>query len=135
MFFSISLYIALAIFVIGLIYKVSTWLRYSIGPANGEVTPSVRATRAIKGIVAVIFSRKIIDLIRVFIVDGLLQIKVLKQDFLLEDWDIVPRVFLLEVFLLVALVLVQKLVALLVQAMHYLPHKYKVRLLHLSSNQ
>ncbi len=82
MFFSISLYIALAIFAIGLIYKISTWLRYNIGPVNGEITPSVRATRAIKGIVATIFSRKIIALIRVFILDGLLQIKVLKQDFL-----------------------------------------------------
>jgi heterodisulfide reductase subunit C/nitrate reductase gamma subunit len=82
MFFSISFYIALAIFGIGILYKVSTWFRYNTGIATGEVTTAARVAKAVKGIVATLFSGKIIVLLRIFILDGLFQIKVLKQDFL-----------------------------------------------------
>jgi len=82
MFFTVALYIAIAIFVLGTVYKTSTWFRYNAGLVNVEITTSARVTRAIKGIVSTIFSRKIIVLLRVFILDGLLQLKILRQDFL-----------------------------------------------------
>lgn len=82
MFFTVALYIAIAIFVLGTVYKTSTWFRYNTGLVNVEITTSARVTRAIKGIVSTIFSRKIIVLLRVFLLDGLLQLKVLRQDFL-----------------------------------------------------
>jgi heterodisulfide reductase subunit C/nitrate reductase gamma subunit len=82
MFFTTSLYVALAIFGLGVVYKISTWFRYSIGTAAGESSTSSRLVAAVKGIFLTIFSGKIVTLLRVFIVDGLLQIKVLRQDFL-----------------------------------------------------
>ncbi|MCG6945491.1 MAG: 4Fe-4S dicluster domain-containing protein [Deltaproteobacteria bacterium] len=82
MFFSTSLYVALAIFGLGLVYKISTWFRYSIGTSAGESSASSRIVAAVKGIFLTIFSGKIVTVLRVFIVDGLLQIRVLRQDFL-----------------------------------------------------
>ncbi|MBW1941818.1 MAG: 4Fe-4S dicluster domain-containing protein [Deltaproteobacteria bacterium] len=82
MFFSISLYIALAVFALGLIYKVSTWFRYKLGREAGAIPTSIRVTSAVKGIVSTLFSAKILVLLKAFFLDGLLQWKVLQQDFL-----------------------------------------------------
>jgi len=82
MFFSISLYIALAVFALGLIYKVSTWFRYKLGREAGAIPTSIRVTSAVKGIVSTLFSVKILYLLKAFFLDGLLQWKVLQQDFL-----------------------------------------------------
>jgi len=82
MFFTISLYLALAIFGVGVLYKVSTWFRYRIGRGADEIPVSSRVSAAIKGIILTLFSVKIFTLLRVFIVDVVLQIKILRQDFL-----------------------------------------------------
>jgi heterodisulfide reductase subunit C len=82
MFFTNSLYVALAIFGVGLLYKISTWFRHRIGLDAREFSASERAAAAIKGITVTLFSGKIFTLLRVFIVDVLLQIRVLRQDFL-----------------------------------------------------
>ena len=82
MFFIISLYVALAVFGLGLVYKISTWFRYNIGIAAGETSTSTRMLAAVKGIFLTICSGKIFTLFQVFILDGLLQIRVLRQDFL-----------------------------------------------------
>jgi heterodisulfide reductase subunit C/nitrate reductase gamma subunit len=82
MFFTISLYLALAVFGVGLLYKISTWFRHRIGLDAKECSTAERAAAAIKGIAITLFSGKILTLFRVFIVDVLLQIRVLRQDFL-----------------------------------------------------
>jgi len=82
MFFSISLYVALAVFGLGLLYKISTWFRYGIGPEAGEIPTSARVAGAAKGIVSTLFSAKILTLLRIFVLDVLLQVRVLRQDFL-----------------------------------------------------
>lgn len=82
MFFSISLYIALAVFGVGLVYKLSTWFRYNIGIDAKGIPTSERISRAIKGIVLTLFSAKILMLAKVFVLDVVLQLKILKQDFL-----------------------------------------------------
>ncbi|MGD8253913.1 MAG: 4Fe-4S dicluster domain-containing protein [Syntrophobacterales bacterium] len=82
MFFTNSLYVALAIFGVGLLYKISTWFRYNIGAEAKDIPTSTRISAAIKGIAETLFSGKIFTLLRVFIVDVLLQIRVLRQDFL-----------------------------------------------------
>ncbi|MBW2143401.1 MAG: 4Fe-4S dicluster domain-containing protein [Deltaproteobacteria bacterium] len=82
MFFYISLYIALAVFVVGLVYKFSTWFRYDIGIEAGRVSTSARVSGAIKGIVWTLFSVKILTLVKVFVFDVILQLKILRQDFL-----------------------------------------------------
>jgi len=80
MFYSISLYIALAIFIGGLIYKIATWLSYKIGGDAKDIPTSKRLSSALKGIVLTIFSAKILTLIKIFFLDILLQRKVLNED-------------------------------------------------------
>ena len=82
MFFTISLYIALAVFGLGLLYKISTWFRYRIGLDAREFSAAKRLAAAIKGLALTLLSGKIFTLFRVFILDVLLQIRVLRQDFL-----------------------------------------------------
>lgn len=82
MFFSISLYVALAIFGLGLIYKISTWFRYKISLEAEKISTSERISGAIKGIASTIFSVKILILIKVLVLDVILQLRVLRQDFL-----------------------------------------------------
>jgi nitrate reductase gamma subunit len=81
-FFEASLYISLALFGFGLIYKVSTWFRYNIGPGDGKTSVSVRVLAAIRGIFLTVFSPKILTLIKVFILDILLQVRTLRESLL-----------------------------------------------------
>jgi heterodisulfide reductase subunit C len=75
------LYISLALFAAGLLYKISTWFTRRIGVAAKEFTSSDRFGAAVKGIVGVIFSGKLLTLLKVFILDVVLQLRVLKEDF------------------------------------------------------
>ena len=79
MFFTVSFYIALAIFGLGLLYKVSTWFRYGLDMEAGNITPTKRASAAIKGIFLTLFSEKIIILLKVLVLDVILQVKVLRE--------------------------------------------------------
>jgi heterodisulfide reductase subunit C/nitrate reductase gamma subunit len=84
MLYTTVLYIALAVFGIGLIYKISGWFRFSAGvngdPMRTSATMSARLPAARKGLFAVIFSKKLVTLIRVFLTDVIFQIHILKQD-------------------------------------------------------
>ena len=82
MFFTTVLYISLAIFSLGLIYKVSTWFRYSLGINAKNISTPERIFAALRGITLTLFSPKLFTLLKVFVLDVLLQIKVLQQDFL-----------------------------------------------------
>ena len=82
MFFTVTLYTALAIFGLGLIYKMSTWFRYKIGVDARKIPTSTRVGMAVKGIGSTLFSVKIFALIKIFVLDVILQVKVLRQDFL-----------------------------------------------------
>ena len=82
MFFKVSLYISLIIFLLTLIYKVSSWFRYKIGIGAGEISTSTRFFSAIKGILSTIFSAKILTLLKVFVLDVLLQFRILREDFI-----------------------------------------------------
>ena len=81
MLFTISLYSALVIFGFGMVYKVSTWFRYSIG-VEGEHSVLTRITMAVSGIASILFSVKILTLIKVFVLDVVLQVRILREDFL-----------------------------------------------------
>jgi heterodisulfide reductase subunit C/nitrate reductase gamma subunit len=73
MFFSISLYTALSIFVLGLLWKISTWFRYCVGPGAREIKTSKRLFAAVKGNILTILSPKILTLLKVFVLDVLFQ--------------------------------------------------------------
>ena len=82
MFLTTFLYIVLVIFGLAFIYKISTWFRYRIGIQSMEIPTSTRFFAAIKGILLTVFSPKILTLLKVFFLDVLLQLRILREDFL-----------------------------------------------------
>ena len=82
MVFDVFLYVSLTIFVIGLIYKTYTWFSRKIGISAINITTSERVVAAFKGVLKVVFSVKILTLIKVFILDVVFQRKILKENFL-----------------------------------------------------
>lgn len=82
MVFTLLLYISLAIFIIGSIYKIYGWFSKKIGISVKNITTSERITAALGGILKTIFSIKIFTLIKAFIFDVVIQKRILKEDFL-----------------------------------------------------
>ena len=82
MFFTTSFYFTLAIFSLGLLYKVSTWFRYSLNSIAGRISTTQRISCAIKGIILTIFSAKFFILLKVFVFDILIQKRILKESLL-----------------------------------------------------
>ena len=80
MFLTASLYVALAIFGLALIYKVSTWFRFKIGIESTQISTPKRFFAAVKGILSTLFSANILTLLKVFLLDVLLQFRILKED-------------------------------------------------------
>ena len=83
MFYDTALYMALAIFVVGLIYKVSGWFRFSVDMQNraGSTPVPSRLPMALKSVLTTLFSPKLGVLARVFVSDVLLQLRIQKEDF------------------------------------------------------
>jgi heterodisulfide reductase subunit C len=75
------LYVALAIFGAGLIFKISRWFRFQIRelPRNAALATGHRIGSAVRGIIAVLLSRKILTLFKVFILDVLMQRRLLRE--------------------------------------------------------
>jgi heterodisulfide reductase subunit C/nitrate reductase gamma subunit len=82
MFYTIALYTSLGIFVAGLVYKISNWFRYKVGPDAEGVSTSRRVPAAARGIVSTVFSGKIGTLLKIFLMDVLLQRWLMKKDLL-----------------------------------------------------
>ncbi len=80
--FTTLFYLALAIFALGLIYRLYVWISRPMGALSAGITTSERFTAALKGIFGAIFSSQIGLLIKSFFLDVLLQRKILKQDWL-----------------------------------------------------
>ncbi|MBW2172520.1 MAG: 4Fe-4S dicluster domain-containing protein [Deltaproteobacteria bacterium] len=81
MFFDITLYISLAVFGLGLFYRMSTWFRFSIGSDAENIPTSRRVFAAARGIVLSLFSAKVVTLAEVFVLDTILQRRLLREDF------------------------------------------------------
>ena len=79
MLFKASLYIALAVFVFGLFYKISNWFRYGLDGDVGRLRTTKRVSAALKGIFLTVFSVQILSLLKVFVTDVLLQLRVYKE--------------------------------------------------------
>ncbi len=84
MFYDTALYMALAIFGVGLIYKVSGWFRFSVDMrSRADAAPgSSRFMAALKGVFSALSSPKLGDLAQVFASDVLLQLHIRKEDVL-----------------------------------------------------
>jgi heterodisulfide reductase subunit C/nitrate reductase gamma subunit len=79
MLFTVSLYLALGVCGLGLVYKLWRWLTLNIGPEASGFGPGARLAAVLKACLATIFSRQILTLLKVFVLDGLLQLRVLKN--------------------------------------------------------
>ncbi len=82
MLFDVLLYGSLIIFLAGSVYKFYTWASRQITGPERTYTTGQRISYAIKGILAVIFSARILTLIKVLILDVILQRRILKEDVL-----------------------------------------------------
>ena len=80
MLYSITLNLALVVFILGTIYRVIRWFTVRVGPDAGQFTVPARASRAIKGLFSVVFSRHIFRLIRTFFFQVIFQSHILKKD-------------------------------------------------------
>lgn len=100
MFFLVSFYIALAIFVAGTLYKIFTWFFHRTGPSHKEIKGTDRVNAALKGIFSTIASKKLLTLIKVFLFDGLLQLRILRESF--SRW--LMHIFIFAGFMLLFLI-------------------------------
>ncbi|MBN1254621.1 MAG: 4Fe-4S dicluster domain-containing protein [Deltaproteobacteria bacterium] len=82
MFFTISVYLALIIFGAGVLYKIFTWFRSSITIGAAGIPFSKRVLSFLSGILATLFSAKFFTLVKVFILDVILNRRILKEDLL-----------------------------------------------------
>ena len=77
--FDYLFYTSLIVFLLGLIYKISTWFTKKIGILGKTATTSQRVLAAVKGLIQVIFSFKIFLLLEALVLDVLLQRRVFKE--------------------------------------------------------
>ena len=77
---TVSLYVALAVFGLGLVYKISTWFRHGFGFDPKDVGAGTRVAAAAHGILATLFSRRFSALLAAFVGDALLQLKLFRHD-------------------------------------------------------
>jgi heterodisulfide reductase subunit C/nitrate reductase gamma subunit len=79
--FDFLFYTSLAVFLLGLIYKISTWFTRKIGILGNNITAVQRLQSAARGILHTIFSSKILELFKALVLDVLLQHRTLKESF------------------------------------------------------
>jgi heterodisulfide reductase subunit C len=80
MLFSITFNLALAVFILGTIYRLVRWFTVKIGPDAGQFAVRTRVNRAIAGLFSVIFSRNLLRLLCAFFVRVIFQGHLLKKD-------------------------------------------------------
>jgi len=80
MLFDLLLFGSLGIFLLGTAWKVFTWFSPGIGPGSRGIPRSRRVRAALLGAARTVFSRNILTVFRVVLVDGLLQWRILKED-------------------------------------------------------
>ena len=76
-----TLYVALAIFLVGCVYKISRWFSFQIQgiPRESSLNTGARVLAALKSIVSTVLSPKIVTLIKVFVLDVMFQRRLLRQ--------------------------------------------------------
>ena len=80
MLFSIALYLSLVILILGTLYRILRWFTLEVGPDAGEYSLGTRLARAVTGLVSVLFSRQIFQIIGAFFFRVILQGHILKKD-------------------------------------------------------
>jgi heterodisulfide reductase subunit C/nitrate reductase gamma subunit len=78
--FRILLYVAVAAFLLGLVYRVSSWFRLTFGEKEEALRPARRVLAAARGITLTLLSGKILILAKTFLLEVLLQTRTLKEN-------------------------------------------------------
>jgi len=81
MLFNLSLVLALVIFAGGLIYKVSSWHVIRIGQGGAGFSFGQRTASSLRGVGKAVFGPGIGRILKALVLDGILQRRVLKDDF------------------------------------------------------
>lgn len=82
MAYKICLFGALALFIIGTLYRISNWFRFRIAKDAATIPTWKRITSAITGLFATLFSTGIFKLMKIFIMDVVFQVFFLKAGFI-----------------------------------------------------
>ncbi|UCE55257.1 MAG: 4Fe-4S dicluster domain-containing protein [Desulfobacterales bacterium] len=80
--FDYLFFTSLTLFLLGLIYKISTWFTRNIGILGKNIKASQRMLSAARGIFHVMGSHKVLTLLNTFLLDVLFQRRILKEDLL-----------------------------------------------------
>ena len=80
--FYVILYITLALFLAGLLFKKWTWFKTGIGPETISLSIGRRFGDAIGDLLSALFSLRFLTLIKVIVLDVILQLRLLRDDFL-----------------------------------------------------
>ncbi len=80
--YSLYLYISLILFGLGMLYRILAWFRGKIGKDSRNISLTQRILSAVKGTISVIFSVKLFILIKAFVLDALLQRRILRENLL-----------------------------------------------------
>ena len=81
MLFTITLYISLTIFSVGLFYRVWCWFEYQVGPRSEQFTGGQRMAAAMRGVLRTLFSLRLLVILKVLFLDVLLQVKIFKASY------------------------------------------------------
>ena len=79
MIFKISLYLSLIVFGLGLIFKISTWFRYNFEATTKPFTATERFSAAMGGIVATLFSGKVLTFLKSLLLDVFCQRRIMME--------------------------------------------------------
>src|SRR5512138_3190454 len=79
---NLLLYAALSVFAIGMLYRVSSWFRFNVGPRTEAFSPWFRVGACMKGIALTVFSSRILSLVKVLFLDVVVQRRVMQQGYL-----------------------------------------------------
>jgi heterodisulfide reductase subunit C/nitrate reductase gamma subunit len=80
MLFSITLYLSLAVCILGTLYRLTRWFTLKVGPDAGEFSVGTRFARAAVGMFSAFFSFDLFRLIGAFLFRVLFQGHILKKD-------------------------------------------------------
>ena len=99
MTFHLLLYLSVFICLTGLVLKISKWFSYKVNTSENDISTRQRISAAIKGTAHSVFSKKIILIIKSFVMDILLQKKIFEKNML--AW--IAHMFIFNGFILLFL--------------------------------
>jgi heterodisulfide reductase subunit C len=100
MLYSITFNLALAVFILGTLYRIGRWFTVKVGPDAGQYPVRTRVSRAFKSLFSVFFNRNILRLTSAFFFQVIFQGHILKKDPLrwLMHFSIFAGILLLVLF-------------------------------------